>query len=198
MTNTRTWLGGIALVALTAAVTSAVATQRADSDAAAKHSRPAPEHDVLDTLWGKWHFAVKIQADDGDVEVISLNADYRWELGGRFLIGSYDGYIDGQRFQAREILGYDSFRGEYRSFWVDNNSTAFTLASGKYDARKRTLTFEGVQDDVEKNLRDQPFTVSYRFVDHDRFDVEVWRPGPDGKMVKGTTVNATRIGAEDN
>ncbi len=195
MTNTRTLLCVAALVAATAAITSVVTAQSSDSP---DHSKPSAQHDILDNLWGKWHYNVVIETGDGEAEKLSLDADYRWALGGRFLVGSYDGYIDGSRFRAREILGYDSFRGEFRSVWVDNNTTAFTLATGEYDARKKTLTFKGVQDDVEKNLRDQPFTFVYRFVDDDHFQIEVSRPGPNGKLIKGTTVKATRVGAEED
>ncbi len=195
MTNARTLLCAAALVALTAAVTSAIATKPGDEG---EFSKPTPHHDILDNLWGKWQFAVTIESDDGETETLVLDADYRWALGGRFMIGGFDGYVDGGLFQAREILGYDSFRGEYRSVWVDNNTTAFTMSTGKYDGRTRTLTFKGVQDNVEKNIRDQPFTFVYRFIDDDHFEIEVWRPNEAGKMVKGTTVNATRKGAEDN
>ena len=195
MTTARTLLCAAALVAATAAVTGAVTAQKGLKG---DHSEPTPQHDVLDNLWGKWHYAVTIESGDGETEALTLDADYRWALGGRFLIGRYDGHVNGALFQAREILGYDSFRGEYRSVWVDNNTTAFTLSTGEYDARKRTLTFKGVQDDVEKNLRDQPFTLVYRFADDDHFQIQVRRPGPGGTTVKTTNVNATRRGTGDN
>ena len=193
MTNARTMLCAAALVAVTAAVSSAV-TQEGDNG---RHSEPTVHHDILDNLWGKWQYAVTIDGNAAN-EPLILDADYRWALGGRFLVGRYDGYVDGSLFQAREILGYDSFRGEYRSVWVDNNTTAFTLSTGAYDARTKTLTFKGVQDNVEKNIRDEPFRFVYRFIDNDHFRVEIWRPNAAGKMVQGTTVNATRKGAEDN
>lgn len=195
MINARTLFCAAALVTATAAVTSAIAPRQDDEGS---YSKPTSHHDVLDNLWGKWNYAVSIESDKGTASEITLEADYQWALGGRFLVGKYDGYIDGDLFQAREILGYDTFRGEYRSVWVDNNTTAFTLATGAYDARSRTLTFNGVQDDVENNRRDQPFRFVYRFVDNDHFRIEVWRPGPDGKLAMGTSVNATRLGAEDD
>ena len=194
MTNPRTLLCAAALVGITA-VTSGVTTQEGDKGG---HSEPTIHHDILDKLWGKWQYAVTIDSADATNGPLMLDADYRWALGGRFLVGRYDGYVDGGLFQAREILGYDSFRGEYRSVWVDNNTTAFTLSTGEYDARTKTLTFKGVQDNVEKNLRDQPFTFVYHFINDDHFRIEVWRPNPAGKMVKGTTVNATRKGTEDD
>jgi hypothetical protein len=191
MTNTRTLLGGVALVAATAAITSAVTTQ-VDPDTALAYTKPSAHHDVLDKLWGKWHYKIDLVSDDGEDETLAMDADYRWTMGGRFLIGNYEGYFGGESFLAKDILGHDNFRGEYESLWVDNNSTAFTLSTGTYDARKKTLTFKGVQDDVERNLRDQPFTFIYRFVDEDRFEIAISRPGPDGKLVTGTKVTATR------
>ena len=195
MTNARTLFCAAVVVTATVAITSAVTTQ---DGAGEDYSKPTSHHDVLDNLWGKWHYAVTIKTDKGPAETLTLDANYRWVLGGRFLVGAYDGYVDGDLFQAREILGYDSFRGEYRSIWVDNNTTAFTLTTGEYDGRSKTLTFNGVQDDVENNLRDQPFRFVYSFVDNDHFQIQIWRPGPGGKMVMGTSVTATREGTEDN
>jgi hypothetical protein len=194
MTNTRTLLCAATLLAVTAAVTIA-ATQPSDRG---DFSKPTVHHDILDKLWGKWDYMLTVESDDGETESLVLEADYRWALGGRFLVGGFDGYIDGGFFQAREILGYDSYRSEYRSVWVDNNTTAFTMSTGEYIARTRTLTFKGVQDNVEKDVRDEPFTFVYRFVDKDHFQIEVWRPNPAGKMVKGTTVSATRMGIQDD
>lgn len=197
MTNTRNLLCGAALVAVTAAVTGVVTAWEGDQPSDG-YSKPTPQHDVLDNLWGKWQYAVTIDSDDGPAEMLTLDADYRWILGGRFLIGSYDGYVNGGLFQAREVLGYDSFRGEYRSVWVDNRTTAMTISTGEYDALKKTLTFKGLQDDVEHDRRDQPFTFVYRFVNDDHFDIEIWRPGAGGKLVKRTSVKATRVGADEN
>jgi len=194
MTNTRTLLCAATLLAVTAAVTIA-ATQTSDTG---DFSKPTVHHDILDKLWGKWDYMVTVESDDGATESLVLEADYRWALGGRFLVGGFDGYIDGGLFQAREILGYDSYRGEYRSVWVDNNTTAFTMSTGEYNARTKTLTFKGVQDNVEKDIRDEPFKFVYRFIDENHFRIEVWRPNDAGKLVKGTTVSATRKGTEDD
>ena len=69
------------------------------------------------------------------------------------------------------------------------------MSTGHFDRAKNILTFEGTQDDVERNLRDQKFRTVYRFGEVDSFVLEVWRTGPDGKLAKGTVVTATREGA---
>ncbi len=197
MTRTRTILYGLALVAATAAITGTVTSQGKPDDARPDYSRPTAQHDLLDRLWGKWVYDVSIPGGPGKEPLrVSLKANYSWVLGGRFLIGRYDGYVDGELFKGREILGYDAFRGEYRSLWIDNNTTAFTMSTGHYDRAKDILTFEGTQDDVERNLRDRKFRTIYRFGDDESFVMEVWRPGSNGKLAKGTVVTATREGAE--
>ncbi len=195
MTRTRSLLNGLALVAVTAAITGTVTSQGGEDDTWTQYSMPTEHHDLLDRLWGKWVYDVTISTAPGEEPLrISLKADYNWILGGRFLIGRYDGYVDGELFKGREILGYDAFRGEYRSLWIDNNTTAFTMSTGHYDRAKNILTFEGTQDNVERNLRDQKFRTTYRFGDDDSFVMEIWRPGPDGKLARRTVVTATREG----
>jgi len=193
MTRTRTFLYGLALVAATASITGTVTSQGGDEDSPTNYSRPTAEHDLLDRLWGKWTYDVTIAGPPGEQPLrLSLKADYSWVLGGRFLIGRYDGYVDGELFKGREILGYDVFRGEYRSVWIDNNTTAFTMSTGHYDREKDILTFDGTQDNVELNIRDQKFRTIFRFGDDDSFVMEVWRPGPNGRLAKRTVVTATR------
>ena len=58
------------------------------------------------------------------------------------------------------------------------------------------LCVQAIQDDVERNLRDRKFRTIYRFGDDESFVMEVWRPGSNGKLAKGTVVTATREGAE--
>ncbi len=197
MTRTRTILYGLALVAATAAITGTVTSQAKQDDATPDYSRPTAQHDLLDRLWGKWVYDVSIPGGPGKEPLrLSLKADYTWVLGGRFLIGRYDGYVDGELFKGREILGFDAFRGEYRSLWIDNNTTAFTISTGHFDRKKNILIFDGTQDDVERDLKDQKFRTIYRFGEVDSFVMEVWRPGPNGELAKRTVVTATREDAE--
>jgi len=184
-------LSSLASAAAAAALTTAVLSQSAGPSA--DFASPGPEHKVLERLAGEWVFAVDLGPRQGrEAESLELDVDYRWALGGRFLIGSYEGWINGERFTAREVLGYDRYRDRFESLWVDNTSTGFTTSTGTWDERNRTLTWEGVQDDPAADLKDQPFKITYRFdkssedftaeVEHDR----------DGKMEIVTKVRATR------
>ena len=194
MTRTRQILCGVALVGVTAAITSAV-TYQGEADIAEEFSVRTKHHDVLDQLWGKWNYAITKVGDEA--EPLDLAAEYRWIFGGRFLIGNYEGYIDGAFFEAKEVLGYDAFRGEYQALWIDNATTAFTMSTGHYDARTRQLTIAGTQDDVETGKRDQSFKFVYQFQAGDRFTMTIYREDATGKLARYLTVSATRWGMED-
>ena len=188
-------LCGLSLVGATAVVTSQVVSQDATPEVTPwqQYAEPSKQHDILDRLAGEWSHHVTVWESPGtEPEVFDLTADYRWILGGRFLVGSYTGYVAGERFEARDMLGYDNFRQQFNSVWIDNKTTAFTLASGHYDRRQDALILEGTQDDVDRKVRDEPFRFIYRFGGDDRLVMEVFIPGPQGKMFRRLKVEATR------
>ncbi len=190
-------LGGASLGAITATIAALAVSpgQSAGDGDRPSFSEPSEHHDVLERLAGRWSHEVKTwAAPDAQPEVTAATADYRWVYGGRFLIGRYEGYVRGALFNATDVLGYDNFRRQFNSFWIDNTTTAFTLATGQYSADKGELVFEGVQDDAERNLRDRKFRIVYRFVDADRMEIEVYRPRGDGGALQRTAlVIGTRI-----
>ena len=194
MTKTRTYLGSLVLIVATAAITTQVISQtNRGADAYEKYAVPDQNHEVLEKLIGNWSQELTIWAEPGaEPAKAQATAEYRWILGGRFVIGTYLAYEPGSVFKAKDIVGYDRFRGQYNSLWVDNKSTQFTVASGHYNTRTKTLTLEGVQDDVELDIRDMPFKLSYRFVNADEIVMEMRKTTAEGKMFKSAQLRATR------
>jgi len=188
-------LCGLSLVGATAVVTSQVVSQDAAPEAMPwqQYAVPSKQHDILDRLAGEWSHRVTVWESPGaEPEVFDMTADYRWILGGRFLVGSYSGYVAGEYFETRDMLGYDNFRQQFNSVWIDNKTTAFTHASGHYDRSQDALILEGTQDDVDRKVRDEPFRFIYRFGGDDRLVIEVFIPGPQGQMFRRLKVEATR------
>jgi len=195
MSMPRAFLCGLALVGATAVVTSQVVSQDAapEPESWRQYAVPSKQHDILDRLAGEWsHSATLWESPGAEPEVFTMTADYRWVLGGRFLIGQYSGYFGGEFFEAKDVLGYDNFRQQFNSLWIDNKTTSFTLASGHYDRHQDALILQGTQDDVERKVRDEPFKFVYRFGDDDRLVIEAFIPGPEGTMFRRIRVEATR------
>jgi hypothetical protein len=196
MSISRAFLCGLTLVGATAVVTTQVVSQDAAPEPATwqQYAVPSNQHDILDRLAGKWDHHVTVWESPGaEPEAFDMTTDYRWMLGGRFLLGTYRGYVAGEYFEDRDLRGYDNFRQQFNSVWMDNKSTAFTLSSGRYDQRQDALILEGTQDDVARKVRDEPFRFVYRFASDDRIEIDVLVPGPQGKMFRRIRVEATRI-----
>jgi hypothetical protein len=195
MTKTRAFLGAVALVGATAAVTATVLPQQADSkDTWTKYCVRCLQHGVLDQAAGKWEHRVKVyESAKAEAGEAVLTADYRWIYGGRYLVGEYDGFVGGEVFNAKEVLGYDNFRQEFWSIWLDNSSTTYALSRGKYDEKTKTLTFEGTQDNLERGVRDEKFRIVYQFAGPSEMSIEIHRPGPDGKLAKAVEVKGTKV-----
>ena len=90
------------------------------------------------------------------------------------------------------MLGYDRFRKQFNDLWIDNKTTAFQLCTGQYKERSRTLTFEGVANNIERGGAEQRFRISYKFRDDDRIEIDVSREGEDGRMHRRAQIQATR------
>ncbi len=197
MSVIRPILAGAALAAATAAVTTQVVSQTQtpppQSGGAAQYANPTPQHEILDRLAGRWDQQVQVWATpDARPEESRLSANYRWILGGRFLVGELDGYIAGEAFTARELLGYDAFRGEFTQVWIDNRTTAFTVARGQYREADKSIVLDGTEDDVDRNLRDQPFRFTYRFASDGEVVMKLERPDKSGTLFRRAEVRATR------
>ena len=191
MSKTSLILGGAAVVAF--AVTSHVLSQSSStSDPWQKYSVRSANHDLLDWFVGDWTHHITFWPSPGAApEEVIESCRYEWTMGGRFLVGEYTGDRGRDVFRGREVIGYDSFRQEYRWFWVNNMTTGFTLATGHADKKTRTLTMEGVQDDIEQGLRDQPFKVVYKYVNDNEMSIEVYKT-VGGKLYKRAKVRSVR------
>ena len=188
----RALIGGLALVVVTAAVTSRVASQ--DAARGEDYSVPGKGHDVLNGLAGEWDWSITHwSSPDAEPETSHVTVDYRWIFGGRYLVGNYEGYVRGEAFKAREVLGFDRFRQEYNSLWIDNTTTNFVLSKGRFDKATKTLVLEGTEDDVERDRRDVKFKLVYRVVGPEELAIEYRRETSPGRMFKAAEVKATRL-----
>jgi hypothetical protein len=190
----RTLALGAGLVAATASVTARVVSQE-HARRTGVYSMPSKSHDVLEQFVGKWTFEVTTWSGSTAQPATSeVSGDYRWIFGGRFLVGHFEGYVNGRDFDALDILGYDNFRENFQSFWIDNSTTAFTLASGHYDAGRKELSVEGTQDDVASNRRDRKFKLVYRFPSPGEMVMEVHREPPEGGgMYRSAQAMGTKV-----
>ncbi len=215
--NWRLLIGGVALVVVTAFICTQAQSQEKDKDKAAKKpeagqaqapspdeikdmmdkykelNAPGPQHKQFAKAVGKWDAVSRMWTDPSAPPTESKGqAEYRLACGGRYLISNYKGDMMKEPFEGMGIDGYDNFRQEYTSIWIDNFSTAILNLTGHADETGKIITFTGKMDEPLTKERDKPLKTILRWVNDDKFVFEWYDLAPDGKETKIMEIEYTR------
>ena len=179
-------------LALLVVCTSVVAQQKKDSapdqkammEAMMKAMMPGDAHKLLEPMVGT--FDVKVVAwmmpgqppTDGKGTAVST-----WVLGGRYVEQKFSGQFMGMPFEGIGYTGYDNVKKSYWSTWVDNMGTGVMTSSGSTGDGGKTWKFMSSMPDPMTG-KDTPEESRLIVTDHDHYSMEMWSPGPDGKMMK--------------
>jgi hypothetical protein len=110
---------------------------------------------------------------------------------GRFLQGTFKGFMMGTNFEGFSITAYDNTAGQYQSVWLDNMGTMLMYATGSYDPATKTMTMRTEMND----LVDPSVKVGVRevitIVDADTHRMEMFETRA-GKESKGLEITYTR------
>jgi len=159
----------------------------------AKLAATGREHEKLKALAGTFNSEVTAQMMPGmpsdPTKGVSKN---EMIFGGKFLRSDYDGTFMGKPFKGMGLLGYDTVKKKYVSFWVDDMSTGMMMSEGTADESAKTITTTGQMDcpfDNTKHTMRQVITMT----DDDHYTYEMYDAGPDGKENKMMTIKYTRM-----
>jgi len=159
-------------------------------EAMMKAGTPGDAHKKLDAFVGKWSTKATFWMVPGaDPMNMSGTSETRWIMGGRVLEQKFSGDFMGMPFEGTGYTGYDNVKKQYWSTWMDNMSTGFFISTGSLDGN--TYSFTGVMPDpmTGKDLRSDSKIV---LKDANTHLMEMWGPGPDGKMFKNMEMVYTR------
>jgi hypothetical protein len=157
-----------------------------------KAAQPGEHHALLQPLVGSWNMAVKWRmASDAPWQESVSSAEYRWIMGGRYLVEKGKGDMEEGPFEGMGILGYDNLRKKFTSIWIDSMSTATMVAYGTSDASGKTITFvgEGINPMTGQPQKEKS---RIRIINNNKFLFEMYQPGPDGKEFLSMEVTCTR------
>ena len=110
----------------------------AGSGAAQEPLKPGPEHKLLEKLAGEWTMVMT----SGGKE-FKAASKHEMTLGGLWLSGTLEGKVEGRKYEARRLDGYDPVKKKYVNVWVDSDLTSPVVTEGTYDAATKTLTQTG-------------------------------------------------------
>ena len=137
---------------------------------------PGEYHKALEHLIGKWDLATKMWMDGPDKPPTEAKgtSEVKWILGGRYTLEEMKGQIMGMPHNGMGITGYDNFRKQYVSFWIDNTSTAMYNSQGEFDASKKVITSLGKMDEPMTGEKDKTVKYVLQIVDKDKHVFSVY------------------------
>ncbi len=101
-------------------------------------AKPGPEHEMLKKHEGTWDTTMTM----GGAESKGV-ATYKMELGGLWLVSTFEGEIAGTKFSGKGLDSYDANKKKYVGVWVDSMSASPMTLEGTFDKEKKTLTMAG-------------------------------------------------------
>lgn len=167
------------------------ADEKAMMEAWAKSMTPGAAHKALDGMTGTWDTKVKSWMSPGAPPMESSGvSENKWILGGRWIEQRFTGEFMGMPFEGIGYTGYDNVQKKYVGTWMDNMSTGAMISTGTA-ADAKTWNFTATMFDPMTGKAaaiEEKITV----VDKDHHIMEMWGPGPDGKMYKNMELHYTR------
>ena len=159
-------------------------------EAMMKAGTPGEAHKKIDAFSGQWNAKVTFWTVPGaDPMTMEGTAESRWILDGRYLEQRFKGTFMGAPFEGLGYTGYDNVKKRYWSTWIDNMSTGIMTSTGSADGA--TWTFSGTMPDpmTGKEMQSDSKIIVQ---DADHHVMEMWGPGPDGKMYKNMEIAYAR------
>ena len=147
------------------------------------YATPGPEHAFLKHYVGEWETQIKSWMKPGQEPSVSKGeAKGKLILGGRYLKVAHKGTVMGMPFEGFAISGYDNFKKEYLSTWMDNMGTGIMLSHGTVDAAGKILTELSEVDDIFTGNKVRTRSVT-TIVNADKIVMEMYM-GPEGNEFK--------------
>lgn len=116
----------------------AIAALVAPGIRAQEFPKPGPEHEMLKKWEGTWDTTMKMMGMESKGV-----ATYKMELGGLWLVSTFEGDLGGIKFSGRGLDSYDPAKKKFVGIWVDSMSTSPMNMEGTYDKDKKTMTMVG-------------------------------------------------------
>jgi hypothetical protein len=157
-----------------------------------EYATPGENHKYLEYFTGQWNVNTKMwMKPGGEPEVSTGECTARMILGGRYLETTYTGMMMGMPFEGLSISGYDNFKKEFISIWLDNAGTGIYQTSGTLDMASKTRTETGLWDDIMTGKKSKVKWVT-KVIDDNKYIFEMYGTDPMGKEFKSGEIVYTR------
>jgi hypothetical protein len=165
--------------------------EKAMMEAMAKIAAPGENHRKLDAFVGTWNTTVTMWMAPGAPPASSSGTSKNsWALGGRYLEQRYEGSFVGQKFSGVGYTGYDNVTKKWWGTWIDSMSTGIMVSEGKMEGESVWHFDARSADPMTGQMMDVKEKITIK--DKDHHTMEMWMPGPDGKMFLSMQIDYAR------
>ncbi len=153
---------------------------------------PGPNHKYLEYFAGPWTIVVQTWMQPGAEPMVAKGeTDGVMILGGRYLQYKMTGSMMGMPYEGVNISGYNNFKKEFFSVWLDNFGTGLYDTYGTLDATGKIRTETGIWDDPTTGGKSKVKLVD-AIVDNDKHIFTMYMVSPDGTEFKYMVIEYTR------
>ncbi len=148
-------------------------------EAMAKASHIGENHRKLDPLVGTYKTEAKFWMKPGQAPQLATGtAEFKWILGGHYLMQEYKSSFQGEPFNGEGVIGYSNLNNRYESTWIDSMGTEIMKSQGGANTDGSVITFNG---QFECPLTKGPMkTREILTMTKDRHVFEMFHPALDG------------------
>lgn len=144
-----------------------------------KYAVPGPEHEHLKKLVGDWNITSQFfMAPDTPPTEGTGTATFEMILDGRWVKQTVQADFMGQTMHGIGYTGYDRFKQQYISTWMDNMSTSMMVSHGECEGD--VCTFHCEMDDFMTGRSNVEVKQVARWIDDDTHTFAMYEIHPDG------------------
>ncbi len=152
---------------------------------------PGPAHRELARRAGEYDTVARFRQKPGDAaEESKGTARITAAVDGRFLLEEYAGSLRGRPVKGVRLTGYNNRSGRYETSWTWSLATSIMPMTGT--SKDGGKTIEWSDDSPDDKGAKSPFHMTTRYLDDDRFVVELTNRSPDGKDGPSLAITYTR------
>lgn len=157
---------------------------------------PGDHHRNLEPLVGDWEAEVTMW-NPGDTSVPPTTTRgkciNRWTLGGRFVLGKFDGEFNGQDFQGLSLMGFDNMTQQYQGTWADSMKTMMMpVSTGSCSDDGKTITLTRMAPNPVTG-KDEWMKDVTTIASNDHHTVDMWTKDAENNEVKTLHIEFRRI-----
>lgn len=141
---------------------------------------PGEAHRPLAALAGRWQAVARFAAGPNQPATeVRGEMQARTMVGGLYLQQELTLDLGSSRLEGLGHWGYDQARGEYVSYWADNQGTQWIRANGTWHADRRCFEERGESDDPATGGK-RRFHYLTSLVGNDEYVLQMYDVGDDG------------------